>query len=65
MNYLRIINNIVNGDFDDMQQALDDRDIFFIRLENLDNLYTNMSIEDQKKYYNIITNAVKIVEENL
>lgn len=65
MNYLKIINDIVSGEFDDMQQALDDRDIFFIRLENLDNLYANMSPEDQKKYYNIIANAVKIVEENL
>lgn len=65
MNYLKIINDIVSGEFDDMQQAYDDRDIFFIRLDNLDNLYANMSTEEQKKYYNIIANAVKIVEENL
>ena len=65
MEYLRIINDIVSGEHDDMQQAHNDRDIFFIRLDNLDNLYANMSTEDQKKYYNIIANAVKIVEENL
>ena len=65
MEYLRIINNIISGDYDDMYQAFDDRDIYFIRLELLDNLYANMLISDQNKYCTIIVSAIKIVSENL
>ena len=66
MDYNNIMQRIVNGEFDDMEEVFDgNRDILFNRLTLLDNISKNMSTVDRMLNDDLIIGFISDVEAEL